>query len=124
MEANSVWKQGLPIWEYSSMVILTSIPKWAQTLFGNGLATEPSPIGNRDPFLYGDPHIEMGICSICFPIWKRGSKERLHFHMGMCLSPFPYGNHYMETGVVSSGSLYGNGDSPFPYGDVSIPVLW
>ena len=60
--------------------------------------TERSPFGNGDPFLYGDPHIEMGIRSICFPIWKRGSKERLHFHMGMCLSPFPYGNHHMETG--------------------------
>ena len=80
------------------MVIFTSIPKWAQTLFGNGLVTEPSPFGNRDPFLYGDPHIEMGIRSICFPIWKRGSKERLHFYMGLCLSPFPYGNHHMETG--------------------------
>ena len=40
----------------------------------------------------------MGIHSNCFPIWKRRSKERLHFHMGMCLSPFPYGNHHMETG--------------------------
>jgi hypothetical protein len=27
-----------------------------------------------------------------------------------------------KRGAVSSGSLYGNGDSPFPYGDVSIPV--
>ena len=121
METNSIRKRGLPIWEYlslpahfrtvitiwkhwspygkhSHMVIFTSIPKWAQTLFGNRLVTEPSPFGNRDPFLCGDPHIEMGICSICFPIWKRGSKERLHFHMGMCLSPFPYGNHHMETG--------------------------
>jgi hypothetical protein len=60
--------------------------------------TERSPFGNGDPFLYGDPHIEMGIRSICFPIWKWGSNERLHFHMGMCLSPFPYGNHHMETG--------------------------
>ena len=79
------------------MVIFTSIPKRAQTLFGNGLVTEPYPFGNRDRF-NGDPHIEMGIHSICFPIWKWGSKERLHFHMGMCLSPFPYdGNHHMET---------------------------
>ena len=48
----------------------------------------------------------------------------------MFLSPFPYGNHHMETGnrfiqlpIWKGGSPYGNGDfqgmckSPFPYGD-------
>jgi hypothetical protein len=30
------------------MGIFPSIPKWAQTLFGNGLGTEPSPYGNGD----------------------------------------------------------------------------
>ena len=52
------------------------------------------------------------------------------FHMGMFLSPFPYGDHHMETGnrfiqlpIWKQGSPYGNGDfqgmckSPFPYGD-------
>jgi hypothetical protein len=39
------------------------------------------------------------------------------FHMGMFLSPFPYGNHHMETGncfiqlpIWKQGSPYGNGD--------------
>jgi hypothetical protein len=52
------------------------------------------------------------------------------FHMGTFLSPFPYGDHHMETGnrfiqlpIWKQGSPYGNGDfqgmckSPFPYGD-------
>ena len=77
------------------------------SLFGNGLVTEPSPFGNGDPFLYGDPHIETGIRSICFPIWKRGLKERLHFHMGMCLSPFPYMVITIcKWGAMPSGSIW------------------
>jgi hypothetical protein len=39
------------------------------------------------------------------------------FHMGMFLSPFPYGDHHMETGnhfiqlpIWKQGSPYGNGD--------------
>ncbi len=121
METNSIRKRGFPIWEYPSlpahfhtvitiwkrwspyrkhshMVIFPSVPKWKQTLFGNGLVTEPSPFKNGDPFQYGDPHIETGILSIWFPIWKWGLTKRPHFHMGMCLSPFPYGNHHMEMG--------------------------
>ncbi len=142
------------------MVIFWWVPKWKQTLFENGLVTEPSPFGNGDPFRYGDPHIEMGIRSIWFPIWKWGLTKRPHFHIRMCLSPFPYGDHHMEMGshvirlpvwkrrfplsiwgcdyhhfymvitiwkwgAVSLGSLYGNGDSPFPYGDVTITIsIW
>jgi hypothetical protein len=89
------------------MVIFTSIPKWAWTLFGNGLVTERSPFGNGDPFLYGDPHIEMGICSICFPIWKRGFTLSiwgcfyLRFNMAITI---------WKRGTVSFRSLYGNGD--------------
>ena len=145
IETNSIRKRGFPIWEYSSlpahfrtvitiwkrwspygkhshMVIFTSIPKWAWTLFGNGLVTERSPFGNGDPFLYGDPHIEMGIRSICFPIWKRGFTLSIwgfvypRFHMVIAM---------WKRGAVSLCSLYGNGDSPFPYGDLSIPVsIW
>jgi hypothetical protein len=87
------------------MVIFPSVPKWKQTLFRNGLVTEPSPFGNGDSFQYGDPHIEMGIHSIWFPIWKWGLTKRPHFHMGMCLSPFPYGNHHMEMGSHVIGLL-------------------
>jgi len=89
------------------MVIFTSIPKWARTLFGNGLVTERSPFGNGDPFLYGDPHIEMGIRSICFPIWKRGFPLSiwgcfyLRFHMAITI---------WKRGTVSFSSLYGNRD--------------
>jgi len=72
------------------MVIFTSIPKWAQTLFGNGLVTEPSPFGNRDPFLWGSPY-------------RNGY-------------PF-YLLPHMEMGV--------EGETPFSYGDVSIPIsIW
>ncbi len=136
METNSIRKRGFPIWEYSSlpahfgtvitiwkrwspygkhshMVIFTSIPKWAWTLFGNGLVTERSPFGNGDPFLYVDPHIEMGIRSICFPIWKRGFTLSiwgcfyLRFHMVITI---------WKRGAVSFSSLYGNGDSHMEMG--------
>jgi hypothetical protein len=95
-EWGSPYGNGDPHMKYSHMVIFWWVPKWKQTLFGNRLVTEPSPFGNGDPFRYGDPHIEMGIRSIWFPIWKWGLTKRPHFHMGMCLSPFPYGNHHME----------------------------
>ena len=128
IETNSIRKRGFPIWEclpahfrtvitkwkqwspygkHSHMVIFTSIPKWAWTLFGNGLVTERSPFGNGDPFLYGDPHIEMGIRSICFPIWKRGFTLSiwgcfyLRFHMAITI---------WKRGTVSFSSLYGNRD--------------
>jgi hypothetical protein len=122
----TIWKWWSPYWKHSHMVIFPSVPKWKQTLFGNGLVTEPSPFGNGDPFQYRDPHIEMGIHSIWFPIWKWGLTKRPHFHMGMCLSPFPYGNHYMETGSHVIGIHMETGIppfhmgmwlSPFPYGD-------
>jgi hypothetical protein len=63
MGTNSVWEWGVPKWEFLTflygdhhmetampiwktfhMGIFSSIPKWARTLFGNGLVTEPVPI--------------------------------------------------------------------------------
>ena len=75
--------------------------------------TERSLFGNGDPFLYGDPHIEMGIRSICFPIWKRGFTLSiwgcfyLRFHMVITI---------WKRGAVSFSSLYGNGDSHMEMG--------
>ena len=75
--------------------------------------TEQSPFGNGDPFLYGDPHIEMGIRSICFPIWKQGFTLSiwgcfyLCFHMVIAI---------WKRGAVSLSSLYGNGDSHMEMG--------
>jgi hypothetical protein len=70
MGTNSVWEWGVPKWEFlslpaqfnmgitiwkrrspngkhSHMGIFSLIPKWAQTLFGNGLVTGPVPIWKR-----------------------------------------------------------------------------
>ena len=80
----------------------------AQTLFGNGLVTEPSLFENGDPFLYGDPHIET----------RAGKSQSLSQNLGEDAlqsvtwrlpnehSPFPYGE-----------SPYGNGQ-----GDSDIPI--
>ena len=70
------------------------------------------------------PYIDMLI-----PKWKQ-TLFGFHFHMGMCLSSYPFGNHHMEMGsrvsglpIWKRGFPYGNGDfqgmrkSPFPYGD-------
>jgi hypothetical protein len=57
--------------------------------------------------LHVHPHMEMGIP---------------HFHMGIRISPFPYGDPCFHMGIVSFAYPYGKGDSPFPYGDWSIPI--
>ena len=75
--------------------------------------TEWSPFENGDLFLYGDPHIEMGIRSICFPIWKRGFTLSiwgcfyLRFHMAITI---------WKRGTVSFSSLYGNRDHQMEMG--------
>jgi hypothetical protein len=109
------------------MGIFTSIPKLEQTPFLYGLVFETipvwkqvpvsiwwSPYRNREP-CHQAPHMEMGLA---------------YFHIGICLSPFPYGDHHMETGtcfivlpIWKQGYPYGNGDLqgmcqfPFPYGN-------
>ncbi len=44
----TIWKRRSPYGKHSHMGVFPSISKWAQTLFGNGLGTEPSPYGNGD----------------------------------------------------------------------------
>ncbi len=79
-----------------------------------GMWLSPSP--------YGDRHIETGSRFIRLPMWKQGFPLSIwgcdyhHFHMVIAI---------WKRGAVSLGSLYGNKDSPFPYGDVTIPVsIW
>jgi hypothetical protein len=61
----SVWGSpygnGDPHMEHSNMGIFSSIPKWAQTLFGNGLVNELSPYGNGDVsiFLASMRHVQL-----------------------------------------------------------------
>ncbi len=52
------------------------------------------------------PHMEMGVPHF---IWGCANP---HFHMGIPI---------WKWGAISFDCPYGNGDSPFPYGDVSIP---
>ena len=105
----------IPIWKTFPFGDFPSIPKWAQTLFGNGIVTEPVPIWKQGRV---NPCFCMGV-----PTWKRGAilfdphmeMRTPHFHMGICHSPFPCGDTRMW-------SPYGNGLFPFPYGEVSIPI--
>ncbi len=156
--------------EHSHVGIFSSIPKWARTLFGNGLVTEPSPYGNGDVsillasmrhvqlngnivekinlfdkkirFLTGksvflarksnfwqENSVSMYTTSvhaqISLMIFSNHKTGIPFFHSRMCQVPFSYGVPSMETGACYFKSPYGNEDSPFPYGDVSIPVsIW
>ncbi len=150
------------------MGIFSSIPKWAQTLFGNRLVTEQSPYGNGDMsillatmryaqlngkivkkidffdkkfgffnrkisvfgkkinFFYQktaiphrQPQYTLKFLRQIFPTAKQGFP---FLHSRMCQAPFLYGDPRMETGTRFFKSPYGNGDSPFAYRDVSIPV--
>ncbi len=103
------------------------IPVWKR-----GAISYDSPYGNRhSPFPYRDVSIPISIWGslygngkpfLMIPHMEMGIP---HFHMGMRQSPLPYGNPCMETGSQFLYSPYGNGHSPFPYGDVSIPVsIW
>ncbi len=111
----TIWKrnphmENIHIWWFFSLT-----PKCARSLFGNGLVTELVPIWKRGRV---NPCLCMGIS-----IWKQGAisfdphmeMRTPHFHMGICHSPFPFGDPRMW-------SPYGNSLFPFPYGDVSIPV--
>ena len=100
IETNSTWKR-VSDW---------TIPVWKRV----PISIWWSPYRNGEP-CHQAPHMEIGLAC---------------FHMGICLSPFPYGDHHMETGtcfivlpIWKWGFPYGNGDlqgmclSPFPHGD-------
>ena len=87
METNSIWKR-VSDWK---------IPIWKWV-----------PISIQgSPFPYGD-------CLTSIPVWKRGFPISIwgfmypHFHMVIPVSIW---------GLLHLQPLYGNGDSPFPYGD-------
>jgi hypothetical protein len=81
----SIWKRWIQNGKDCHLMIFSSIPNWAQTLFWNILVTEPSSYGN-------------GQIDIKNPIWW----SRVCFE-----------------------TLHGNGDSPFPHGDLPLPVsIW
>ena len=115
----------------------------------------PFPYGNHHmetvipvwkTFPYGDFYLnpQMGMNSIrkrvsdwTVPVRKRGSipfaspygnRDRRSDSISIWLCVYPHFHMVItmwKRGAMSSGSLYGNGDSPFPYGDVSIPVsIW
>ncbi len=111
-------ESAVPIWKtfpygdffLNSQMGMNSVWEW--------LVTEPFPIWKRGCV---NPRFHMGIS-----VWKQGAisfdphmeTRTLHFHMGICHSPFPCGDPHMW-------SPYENGLFPFPYGDVSIPVsIW
>ncbi len=64
----------------------------------------------------------MGSHFLWFPIWKRV----FPISIWGCVNPrFHVGISVWKWGAVSFDSPYGNGHSPFPYGDASIPVsIW
>jgi hypothetical protein len=69
METNSIWK-----W-----VSDWTVPVWKRV----PVSIRGSPYRNGE-LCHQAPHMEMGLA---------------RFHMGMCLSPFPCGDHHMETRV-------------------------
>jgi hypothetical protein len=100
METNSIWKR-VSDW---------TVPVWKQL----PVSIRGSQYRKKEP-CHQTPHMEMGLA---------------HFHMGMCLTPFPYDDRHMEMGtcfivlpIWKRGFPYGNRDlpgmrlSPFPYGD-------
>ena len=95
----------------------------AQTLFGNRLVTEPSPFENGDPFLYGDPHIEMraGKSQSLSQNLGEDALQRVTWRSPNEHSPFPYvespyGNGHGDSDIhiwgipVSKQSLFPSGD--------------
>ncbi len=84
-----------------------------------------SRYGNEDsPFPYGDMSfsISMWGSPYVIPIWKRSVSisiwgcVNLRFHMEIPV---------WKWGAISYDSPYRNRHSPFPYGDVSIPIsIW
>ena len=85
MGMNSIWKR---------------VSDWTVPVRKRGpVSIRGFPYRNGYPF-HLLPHMETGIRP---------------FHMGMCKSPFPYGNHHMETVCVTWRSPKIR--SPFPYGE-------
>ena len=87
METNSIWKR-VSDW---------TVPVWKRV----PISIWGSPYRNGEP-CHQAPHMEMGLA---------------RFHMGMCLSPFPYGDHHMEARMTQ-----GHVNTTLPISIWGVPV--